>query len=316
MSTHELATEYFSEVMARLMFALKIQKEGEVAALMGFKKDTFSARKKRGALPEDKIKLLCADRSINFNWVMTGKGEQTVQQACTYPAHTGVFPKELDTDLMLKVTDAIEETVKGKGRVIPKDKIAKLIMIAYADAFWRGRAINPEYIDQLVEVAAAPKSTITRERVFLEAATYGFIVCEQLPELSGWLGGIKVIEITGGKKDTGGELGNKILESLGIKPQRGSEISARQLNKALLKIYQEHGYRHIAIIINSAHLLTQQAIRSLKIIRENAQDIDNMPGFILVGTLKTMISEIESIEDIRQRAIVINDQEQFVGWPK
>ncbi len=64
------------------MQALGLTKEYELANLLGFKKDTFAARKSRGALPVDKIKLLCADKLINFNWVMTGEGEmrETVKE--------------------------------------------------------------------------------------------------------------------------------------------------------------------------------------------------------------------------------------------
>lgn len=77
MSTKKVEKSQFEEVVGRLMTALVVENEYNVAESLGFKKDTFSARKKRGALPVDKIRLLCADRGINFNWVMTGAGDLT-----------------------------------------------------------------------------------------------------------------------------------------------------------------------------------------------------------------------------------------------
>lgn len=75
MSTDKVEKCQFTPVVSRLMQALGIKNEYNIAELLGFKKDTFSARKKRGALPVDKIRLLCNDRGINFEWVLYGRGE-------------------------------------------------------------------------------------------------------------------------------------------------------------------------------------------------------------------------------------------------
>jgi hypothetical protein len=80
MSTNKVEINRFIEVIDRLMDALNIKNEYNMAELLGFKRDTFSARKKRGALPVDKMQLLCSDRGINFNWVMTGEGERLDSQ--------------------------------------------------------------------------------------------------------------------------------------------------------------------------------------------------------------------------------------------
>jgi SOS-response transcriptional repressor LexA len=79
MSTNEIDKSQFKAVSSRLMSALKIKNEYNLAELLGFKKDSFSARKKRGALPVDKIRLLCSDKGINFDWVMTGQGEASLK---------------------------------------------------------------------------------------------------------------------------------------------------------------------------------------------------------------------------------------------
>lgn len=316
MSTIKFDTGYFSQVIKRLMFALNVQMEYEIAALLGFKKDTFSARKKRGAIPEDKIKLLCAERKINFDWVMTGKGEQTNSDKCDHPLHTGVFPKEFDPDLLLQVTDSIDDIVSKKRLSIPKERLTKVTMLAYADAFWRGRNVNREYLEYILEVASFKEGGLSRDRVFIEAASGGlgggFVIGKQLPESQGWLGGIKVVEITAEKKDNADKVASKILGEFGIKPNRGPEIRARQLKSSFKDIYQT--YRHIVIVINDAHLLSKDTLRNLKSIHELTLDTGKLPGIILLGPLAAIITAINSIEDIKQRALFINEKGQLNTW--
>ena len=75
MSTNKIANLDFIEIIERLMCALHLKREYELANLLGFKKDTFSARKLRNAVPVDKIRLLCKTRGLNENWVFYGEGD-------------------------------------------------------------------------------------------------------------------------------------------------------------------------------------------------------------------------------------------------
>lgn len=115
MSTVNLGTEIFSQVIKRLMLALNIHKECELAALLGFKKDTFSARKKRGALPEDKIKLLCAERHIDFDWAMTGEG--SMKRSEERKGNDKQASERLsDRDLHVLIYQSVEEVTEKLGQ--------------------------------------------------------------------------------------------------------------------------------------------------------------------------------------------------------
>lgn len=49
--------------------------EYEIAELLGFKKDSFAARKSRGSIPEKEIKIACASNGWPYEWVISGEGE-------------------------------------------------------------------------------------------------------------------------------------------------------------------------------------------------------------------------------------------------
>lgn len=115
MSTTNIGVENFSQVIKRLMLALNIHKECELAAVLGFKKDTFSARKKRGALPEDKIKLLCAEKHIDFDWAMTGEGSMHRSEVKRGDDKEGGAPLS-DRDLHFLIYQAVDEVAEKLGQ--------------------------------------------------------------------------------------------------------------------------------------------------------------------------------------------------------
>jgi hypothetical protein len=77
MSTKKDYKSKFSDVLNRLHEISGKENEYEVAEILGFKKDTFAARKSRGSVPEKEIKIACASYGWNFEWVMYGKGENS-----------------------------------------------------------------------------------------------------------------------------------------------------------------------------------------------------------------------------------------------
>lgn len=79
MSTKKDCISNFSEILGRLLQVSGKLNEYEIADLLGFKKDTFAARKSRGSLPEKEIKLACVSNGWSFEWVMSGKGEMLAE---------------------------------------------------------------------------------------------------------------------------------------------------------------------------------------------------------------------------------------------
>jgi len=70
----------FSEILNRLHEISGKANEYEVAEMLGFKKDSFAARKSRGSVPEKEIKLACVSNGWNFDWVMYGKGSKLAEE--------------------------------------------------------------------------------------------------------------------------------------------------------------------------------------------------------------------------------------------
>jgi len=81
----------FSEILDRLHEISGKVNEYEVAEMLGFKKDSFAARKSRGSVPEKEIKLACVSNGWNFDWIMSGEGPKMAAYRTTTSAG-GDFP--------------------------------------------------------------------------------------------------------------------------------------------------------------------------------------------------------------------------------
>lgn len=69
----------FYEILDRLHEISGKANEYEIAELLGFKKDSFAARKSRGSVPKKEIKLTCVSNGWNFDWVMSGEGSKMAE---------------------------------------------------------------------------------------------------------------------------------------------------------------------------------------------------------------------------------------------
>ena len=65
----------FLAVIERIKRMKSLRFDYEVADLLGFNVKAFAARKRSNKIPEDRLKVFCHQESINFDWVLTGKGE-------------------------------------------------------------------------------------------------------------------------------------------------------------------------------------------------------------------------------------------------
>lgn len=80
MSTKKACISNFFDILKRLHEISGKENEYEIAELLGFKKDTFAARKSRGSIPAKEIKLACVSNGWNFEWVMCGKGPKRIKE--------------------------------------------------------------------------------------------------------------------------------------------------------------------------------------------------------------------------------------------
>jgi len=66
----------FSSVIDRIKQVKSLRFDYEVSELLGFNRKAFTARKRSNSIPEDKLKVFCNRESINYDWILTGRGEQ------------------------------------------------------------------------------------------------------------------------------------------------------------------------------------------------------------------------------------------------
>lgn len=74
----------FEKILLRLKESLSIQKDKDVAEVLGMSPTAFNGRKKRGLFPEDKLLALIAKRPdlrIDVNYVLTGKPSSRMTRA-------------------------------------------------------------------------------------------------------------------------------------------------------------------------------------------------------------------------------------------
>ena len=76
----------FDKILLRLKESLSVQKDKDVAEVLGISPTAFNGRKKRGLFPEDKLLALVTKRpdlKIDVNYILTGKpsGDMTRAEA-------------------------------------------------------------------------------------------------------------------------------------------------------------------------------------------------------------------------------------------
>jgi hypothetical protein len=102
---------HFDDILQRLKKVSGKGKQYEIAALLGFDKDSFAARKSRGSIPEKEIKLACLNNGWRYEWVMSGEGSARVdkfqQLASAVPVNSA---QELKHDHPLLAEDLFNHT--------------------------------------------------------------------------------------------------------------------------------------------------------------------------------------------------------------
>jgi len=113
MSTKKDYKSNFQEVVDRLQIVSGKTKEQQIAVLLGFKKDTFAARKSRGSLPVKEIQIACASNGWSYDWVMSGEGEMFVVPQKQPQTVSGQL-EGLSPEIKL-IADYLEVKLRGKS---------------------------------------------------------------------------------------------------------------------------------------------------------------------------------------------------------
>lgn len=79
MSTSKNNFYEFSGFVNRIMELKGLRFEKDVAELLGFKPVAFNERKKRNSIPTDRLRLFCQEEGLNYEWMLTGRGEMFLE---------------------------------------------------------------------------------------------------------------------------------------------------------------------------------------------------------------------------------------------
>lgn len=83
MSTDKLTNRDFSfmAVINRMKEVLDTQRQRDIAESLHMSTGDFGNRKKRGAIPYDKIVVWANSRNVNIDWLLTGQGNMRRNEA-------------------------------------------------------------------------------------------------------------------------------------------------------------------------------------------------------------------------------------------
>lgn len=122
--------DVFSDSLARLKHLLRVSKDGEVAAALGFSKTAFSERKKRRSFPTEELRALAKSHpelGIDVDYVLTGQYGRADAQA----APADHWRPLVDVELLAEAVAAVERLLMQRKRVIAPEKKAELIAQLY-----------------------------------------------------------------------------------------------------------------------------------------------------------------------------------------
>jgi len=155
---------------------------------------------------------------------------------------------------------------------------------------------------------------MTRAEIFRHVASaglgVGFAAGEQLPDQTGKMGGILVVEIEAKPRMKISAITSSFIFSLGGIPARNLEQRGRQV--ADLVESSGHGYQHLVAVIGNAYMLPPKTIKALKRLREGQ---DGHPlGIVFLGNMAKLEKKINAVPEISQRTELITLDGELKNW--
>ena len=140
---------------------------------------------------------------------------------------------------------------------------------------------------------------MTQAELFRNAAG-GFAYGSELPNETGTLSTYKVLTIDAIANDDTASIVRRLVTCLEQKPVRGLEQLGRQYKELINALFND--YKHVVIVITSAHFLPVNTIRKLKAIKETQSGYGSEAGFVLLGDITALKEKIEKCPEISQRS--------------
>lgn len=150
---------------------------------------------------------------------------------------------------------------------------------------------------------------MTQAEIFRNGA---IVVGEKLPETTGILTKVKVVEIEV-RKSGASSLITDVIVALGEKPEHRLVKRAGQYRALLKAMFSEH--QSVAVIVHQAHFLSSANIRYLKQLREINTGFGPEPCIILLGDINRLTPKVNAWNEISQRASIITKNGDLEPWP-
>ncbi len=106
----------FDSQLLRLKQALGMTDDQDVARVLGMTKAAFSARKTRGAFPEDKLKALASDRPelrLDVKYVLTGVSDELERRMAAVGTATRIAGRVEEGAARSEVQQAVFDALVG-----------------------------------------------------------------------------------------------------------------------------------------------------------------------------------------------------------
>ncbi|PPD50717.1 MAG: hypothetical protein CTY16_00960 [Methylobacter sp.] len=106
----------FDDVIGRLKNVLNISNDYELAERLDMKPTTFNGRKKANSLPFADILRLANSENLDFNWVLTGKGDM-------FRTMSETIDRGLDSEKITSMLEGLNEDQKLEVLSVIKEKM-------------------------------------------------------------------------------------------------------------------------------------------------------------------------------------------------
>lgn len=249
--------------------------QGRFAEGLGVKTSIISEIE-RGNVKPSQVLLIAVEYVYGFRkeWILTGEEPMLREQSVL---ETPMFPAEFNINKHFRPW------------------ISKLIRILESGDKSKIEAVKAQlYAFDPIEIFTACADVFK---------CGGFAIGEKLPEGTGQLKGIQILDIEATPNMTIMAIVSRLIELYHQKPFRESAQRIRQLKNLLIASFGDNEY--VTIIIRKAHNLEERTILNLKAIHEIHDGYGPSPQIVLLGDMRKLQKKVDALEDIRMRAFKI-----------
>lgn len=139
-------------ILDRLKEAEGVSHDVDLAAPLRTNKRNISAWKERGAIPWERLSAYCREREISLEWLINGRGPQSVLDIAAEPG--AIYRVPTDQDAICLLSGDIYRALQETGREITPEKFADIVRLLHRDMLDRRLDRLPyEKVQHVVKLA-------------------------------------------------------------------------------------------------------------------------------------------------------------------